>query len=253
MLDHPTSNASEYSLFDDETSNFSSQNSFLSNTDNPFHHSTTNVSLNNNSIDRFAHYLNNNGHQSSQFHLILNVPPASASKINEETTTYLNQGQPYEIKFQVNPIKTENSSQTTTDYSPPTTTYRSVLRLCFWDKNLQTQEQELMQKWISEYQLSTLFDIDMNLTYRILSIVRSKQIPNAVELVWDTSTTASAFIRFKCTSTDFAQKRHGGEKGIPLRIQIDTYHETDIDQIEHVHSMLLSNTIISFERCTTKE
>ena len=93
-----------------------------------------------------------------------------------------------------------------------------------------------MQKWLNEYQLSSLFDIDMNLTYGILSIIRSKQIPNAVEIVWDTSTTTSLFIRFKCTSTDFAQKRHGGEKGIPLRIQIDTYHENDVDDVKHLHS-----------------
>ena len=60
--------------------------------------------------------------------------------------------------------------------------------------------------------------------------------PNAVEIVWDTSTTTSLFIRFKCTSTDFAQKRHGGEKGIPLRIQIDTYHENDVDNVKHLYS-----------------
>jgi len=93
-----------------------------------------------------------------------------------------------------------------------------------------------MQKWVNEYHLSSLFDIDMSLTYGILSVIRSSQIPNAVEIVWDTSITTSLFIRFKCTSTDFAQKRHGGEKGIPLRIQIDTYHENDVDDIKHLHS-----------------
>jgi transcription factor CP2-like protein len=165
---------------------------------------------------------------SSQFEFILNALTASSARINEETTTYLNQGQPYEIKFRV-----ENNSPS--ENSLPTT-YRSILRLCFWDKTLQNQERELIQKWFNEYQLSSLFDIDMNLTYGILSIIRSRQIPNAVEIVWDTTTTTSLFIRFQCTSTDFALKRHGGEKGIPLRIQIDTYHENDVDDVKHLHS-----------------
>ncbi|CAF0994387.1 unnamed protein product [Adineta ricciae] len=167
---------------------------------------------------------------SSQFQFVLNALTASSARINEETTTYLNQGQPYEIKFSDN-----NYSPSGENHSLPIV-YRSILRLCFWDKNLQAQERELVQKWLNEYQLSSLFDIDMNLTYGVLSVICSRQIPNAVEIVWDTSTTASLFVRFRCTSTDFAQKRHGGEKGIPLRIQIDTYHENDVADVKHLHS-----------------
>ncbi|CAF1081420.1 unnamed protein product [Rotaria sordida] len=165
---------------------------------------------------------------SSQFEFILNALTSSSARINEETITYLNQGQPYEIKFCV------NNTSPSENILP--TFYRSILRLCFWDKILQNQERELIQKWLNEYQSTSLFDIDMNLTYGILSIIRARQIPNAVEIVWDTSTTPSLFIRFKCTSTDFAHKRHGGEKGIPLRIQIDTYNENDVDDIKHLYS-----------------
>jgi transcription factor CP2-like protein len=201
---------------EDQSEHSFDENSSLSNTENSFH-------IN----DNFDHY--------SKFHFILHAIPAVSSKINEETTTYLNQGQPYEIKLHTNKIKIENQSQSAIDYSLPIT-YRSILRLCFWDKSFQIHEHKIIDKWLNEYQFSSLFDIDMNLTYGILSIIRSKRIPNAVELVWDTSTTTSVFIRFKCTSTDFAHKRHGGEKGIPLRIQIDTYYENNLDQIEHIHS-----------------
>lgn len=162
----------------------------------------------------------------SQFEFILNALTTSSARINEETTTYLNQGQPYEIKF-----------RSYRNHFP--TVFRSVLRLCFWEKNLQIQERELIQKWFNEYQSPTLFDIDMNSTYGVLSIIRSKQISNAVEIVWDTSnntTPTTLSIRFNCTSTDFALKRHGGEKGIPLRLQIDTYHQNDPDEIQHVYS-----------------
>ena len=233
-------------LFDGQQSPTSSQKS-----QNLFNMSTSDdvlpdIALSNNIVDDLDRYFINGDHLSdsshtsspslpltqqtpSQFEFILNALTASSARINEETTTYLNQGQPYEIKFRA------NINNSASDNILPTI-YRSILRLCFWDKTLQNQEHELMQKWLNEYHLSSLFDIDMNLTYGILSVICSKQIPNAVEIVWDTSTTTSLFIRFKCTSTDFAQKRHGGEKGIPLRIQIDTYYENDVDDVKHLHA-----------------
>ncbi|CAF0868345.1 unnamed protein product [Rotaria sordida] len=256
MLNDQTLNLIEYRhehLLDEHTTKFSSQKPFVSNIENIFHNSSTNINSNNNNNNNIVedldfYIINNNDHrsdsspassplsqqQNSQFFFTLNALPSSSSRINEETTSYLNQGQPYEIKFQIKKNQTENLKRTSMD-DPCPTTYRSILRLCFWDKILQTQEHELMQKWLNEYHSSSLFDIDTNLTYGVLSIIRSKQIPNAIEIVWDTSTTTSLLIRFKCTSTDFAQKRHGGEKGIPLRIQIDTY-ENDVDDTKHVYS-----------------
>ncbi len=59
---------------------------------------------------------------------------------------------------------------------------------------------------------------------------------NVVEIVWNTSTTISLFIHFKCISTDFSQKLHEGEKGIPLHIQIDTYHKNILDHMKRLHS-----------------
>ncbi len=193
-------------LFDGQQSPTSSQKSAQTNSQNLFDMSTSDdvlpdIALSNNIVDDLDRYLINgdqlsdSSHNSSpsipltqqtpsQFEFILNALTASAARINEETTTYLNQGQPYEIKFRAN---INNSSS---DNILPTI-YRSILRLCFWDKTSQNQEHELMQKWLNEYHLSSLFDIDMNLTYGILSVICSKQIPNAVEIVWDTSTTTS--------------------------------------------------------------
>ncbi|CAF2635583.1 unnamed protein product [Rotaria sp. Silwood2] len=243
-------------LFDGQSSSSSSSHKLLStNTENLFPISTSNdflhdLTLSNDIVDDLDCYLKNGDdvsssshtsspaippssisltqQTSSEFEFILNALTSSSARINEETTTYLNQGQPYEIKFRV------HNTSPSENFLP--TIYRSILRLCFWDKILQNQERELMQKWLNEYQSTSLFDIDMNLTYGILSITRARQIPNAIEIIWDTSTTTSLFIRFKCTSTDFAQKRHGGEKGIPLRIQIDTYNENDVDDIKHLYS-----------------
>ena len=42
-----------------------------------------------------------------------------------------------------------------------------------------------------------------------------------------------------CISTEFTMRKHGGEKGVPFRIQIDTFKESSNesgDYTEHLHS-----------------
>lgn len=40
-----------------------------------------------------------------------------------------------------------------------------------------------------------------------------------------------------CISTEFTPRKHGGEKGVPFRIQVDTFTTTENgDYMEHVHS-----------------
>lgn len=40
-----------------------------------------------------------------------------------------------------------------------------------------------------------------------------------------------------CISTEFTMRKHGGEKGVPFRIQIDTFKENEAGEYtEHLHS-----------------
>lgn len=40
-----------------------------------------------------------------------------------------------------------------------------------------------------------------------------------------------------CISTEFTMRKHGGEKGVPFRIQIDTFKENESEEYtEHLHS-----------------
>lgn len=40
-----------------------------------------------------------------------------------------------------------------------------------------------------------------------------------------------------CISTEFTMRKHGGEKGVPFRIQIDTFKENENEEYtEHLHS-----------------
>ncbi|NXM19447.1 TFCP2 factor, partial [Ploceus nigricollis] len=40
-----------------------------------------------------------------------------------------------------------------------------------------------------------------------------------------------------CISTEFTLRKHGGEKGVPFRVQIDTFRENESGEYtEHLHS-----------------
>lgn len=40
-----------------------------------------------------------------------------------------------------------------------------------------------------------------------------------------------------CISTEFTMRKHGGEKGVPFRVQIDTFKENESEEYtEHLHS-----------------
>lgn len=40
-----------------------------------------------------------------------------------------------------------------------------------------------------------------------------------------------------CISTEFTMRKHGGEKGVPFRIQIDTFKDNENGEYtEHLHS-----------------
>uniref|UniRef100_A0A674BRT5 Transcription factor CP2-like 1 n=1 Tax=Salmo trutta TaxID=8032 RepID=A0A674BRT5_SALTR len=46
---------------------------------------------------------------------------------------------------------------------------------------------------------------------------------NTVKFLWDPVKNASVFIQVNCISTELTPRKHGGEKGVPFRIQIDTF------------------------------
>ena len=48
---------------------------------------------------------------------------------------------------------------------------------------------------------------------------------NCVEFVWDPRhhVETKVAVKIHCISTEFTAKKHGGEKGVPFRIQVETY------------------------------
>jgi len=47
--------------------------------------------------------------------------------------------------------------------------------------------------------------------------------PNSAMITWNANQDVSVYLRINCISTEFTIRKRGGEKGIPFRIQIETY------------------------------
>lgn len=46
-----------------------------------------------------------------------------------------------------------------------------------------------------------------------------------------------SLLQVHCISTEFTMRKHGGEKGVPFRVQIDTFKENENGEYtEHLHS-----------------
>uniref|UniRef100_A0A8D2LAR9 Grh/CP2 DB domain-containing protein n=1 Tax=Varanus komodoensis TaxID=61221 RepID=A0A8D2LAR9_VARKO len=60
---------------------------------------------------------------------------------------------------------------------------------------------------------------------------------NTVEFLWDPTKRTSVFVQVHCISTEFTLRKNGGEKGVPFRIQVDTFRSNEKDEhVEHLHS-----------------
>ena len=57
---------------------------------------------------------------------------------------------------------------------------------------------------------------------------------NAIEYVWDPAVETTVCLRIHCISTEFTAKKHGGEKGVPFRIQTDSFTHGDNNDSKHL-------------------
>lgn len=159
---------------------------------------------------------------------MLQAPTSPASKVHEETLTYLNQGQAYEIKLK----KLRDFPN-----PGPTKFVKSSLRVVFHDRRLQYTEHQQLEGWKFSRPGDRLVNIDIPMSVGILQPRQPPNLLNFVEFMWDVEKQTSVYIQVHCISTEFTPKKHGGERGVPFRIQIDTYSVDSSGEIgEHIHS-----------------
>nr|CAG4644996.1 EOG090X0AJ3 [Leptodora kindtii] len=159
------------------------------------------------------------GNADNRFQYVLAAATSIATKVNEESLTYLNQGQPYEIKMK----KLGDLSNFRGKL------LRSVVRLCFHERRLQYMEREQIAAWRMSRPGDRITEIDVPLSYGIYDVVQDNSNLNVVEFVWDPTKEVGVYIKVNCISTEFTPKKHGGEKGVPFRIQVETYSHADGD------------------------
>lgn len=164
------------------------------------------------------------------FQYVLCAATSPAVKLHDETLTYLNQGQSYEVRMLDNRKPGELPELTNK-------MVKSIVRVVFHDRRLQYTEHQQLEGWKWNRPGDRLLDIDIPMS---VGIVEPKTHPsqlNAAEFLWDLNKRTSVFVQVHCISTEFTPRKHGGEKGVPFRIQFDTFALGDSgDYTEHLHS-----------------
>ncbi|XP_014670439.1 PREDICTED: transcription factor CP2-like [Priapulus caudatus] len=160
------------------------------------------------------------------FQYVLNAATSPATKVNEETLTYLNQGQSYDIRLK----KLGDLSEFQGQY------VKSQVRVGFHERKLQYIESEQVTHWRLAHPSDRMLSIDVPLSYGIMD-VKSLDI-NHAEFIWDPTKEAGVYVQVHCISTEFTARKRGGEKGVPFRLQIDTfaYPTSANEEPRHLHS-----------------
>ncbi|XP_074468487.1 upstream-binding protein 1 isoform X5 [Sebastes fasciatus] len=164
------------------------------------------------------------------FQYVLCAATSPAVKMHDETLTYLNQGQSYEVRMLDN-RKQEELPELTNKM------VKSIVRVVFHDRRLQYTEHQQLEGWKWNRPGDRLLDIDIPMSVGIVEPKTHLSQLNAAEFLWDLNKRSSVFVQVHCISTEFTPRKHGGEKGVPFRIQFDTFAQGDCGEYtEHLHS-----------------
>ncbi|XP_016057712.1 PREDICTED: transcription factor CP2-like protein 1 [Miniopterus natalensis] len=183
------------------------------------------------------------------FQYVLCAATSPAVKQQEEALTYLNQGQSYEVQMLCNSklgdatqwprlLKMREQAQVLRSFLSCTACeWQSVVRVVFHDRRLQYTEQQQLDGWRWSRPGDRILDIDVPLS---VGVIEPQVLPsqlNTVEFHWDPTKRTSLFLQVHCISTEFTPRKKGGEKGVPFRLQIDTFKPSDKElPPEHLHS-----------------
>jgi len=150
---------------------------------------------------------------SPSFAIILKAPTSPGRKVGEETLTYLNQSQAYEILLQC-----------ISGVPPEEQFLKGSIRLGFHDRKYQVVEIEKFEEWATNRPNESLLQIDIPMCVGISNVARKGQYSNIIEFQWDRKSDTRLFFRINCVSSEFTKGKSGGESGIPLRLQLDVYY-----------------------------
>ena len=205
--------------------------------------------------------------KSYPFKLVLKAPTSPACKKFEETLTYLNQSDSYELELQKVSDEDDDLS-----LSGKSSQHRSPWSReggnCGGNTNLRYDNKPEMKKFIQDQKLffvclrvsfqETRQHLNMQQHWkdwyirtkmRVLNIDKGvcvnaeKPTDCPAEIftstfIWDSSKGARVNIQLHCISTEFTQRRRGGERGVPFKIYCDIYCYPLVTNVNHLPSIL---------------
>jgi transcription factor CP2 and related proteins len=124
---------------------------------------------------------------------VLAAATSIATKVNEESLTYLNQGQSYEIKLK----KLGDLS------AFRGTILKSVIRICFHERRLQYMEREKLAAWRQSRPGDRILETDIPLSYGLWDVVQDLELLNTVEFQWDPTKEVGVYIKVGLTQVAF--------------------------------------------------
>uniref|UniRef100_A0A2K5DJM3 Grh/CP2 DB domain-containing protein n=1 Tax=Aotus nancymaae TaxID=37293 RepID=A0A2K5DJM3_AOTNA len=114
---------------------------------------------------------------------------------------------------------------------------KSIIRVVFHDRRLQYTEHQQLEGWKWNRPGDRLLDLDIPMSVGIIDTRTNPSQLTAVEFLWDPAKRTSAFIQVRCIGTEFTPRKHRGEKGVPFRIQVDTFKQNENGEYtDHLHS-----------------
>ncbi|MEE6520380.1 hypothetical protein FKM82_018241 [Ascaphus truei] len=126
------------------------------------------------------------------FQYVLCTATSPAVKLNDETLTYLNQGQSYEVRMLDN-RKIGDIPEITGKL------VKSIIRVVFHDRRLQYMEHQQLEGWKWNRPGDRLLDLDIPMSVGVIDPRTNPGQLNAIEFLWDTSKRSSAFIQVRDT------------------------------------------------------
>ena len=67
-----------------------------------------------------------------------------------------------------------------------------------------------------------ILEVDAPLSYGMADVKQEPATLNSVSFLWDPTRDTGVFVKVHCISTEFTPKKHGGERGVPFRLQVNS-------------------------------
>ncbi|XP_042223597.1 transcription factor CP2-like protein 1 [Homarus americanus] len=127
----------------------------------------------------------NMSYEDNRFQYILGAATSIATKVNEESLSYLNQGQSYEIKVKKLGDLTSCKGKL----------YHSVIRVCFHERRLQYMERQQLDSWRQMRPGERILEVDIPLSYGVFDVKQDSNSLNMCEFDWDPTKEVGVYIK----------------------------------------------------------